>query len=87
MTYLSNGRRQTDGAMSPWFLVLILSMPGDETAETHVAINMPDEQTCDAMRENFAYALHLEDAGDQGTPLKIRQELCVKGNAAVPQEQ
>jgi len=73
--------------MSPWFLVLILSMPGSEPAETHVAINMPDEQTCDAVKANFAYALHLENADDRGTPLTIREERCIKGNAAAHDDQ
>ena len=39
--------------MKVWYLVIILVTAGTPDMEQHVAIQMPDEATCEIVRENF----------------------------------
>jgi hypothetical protein len=47
--------------MKTFLLVIILGFyPGEmETGETHVAIIMPDEETCEALRDAYVHAVDI----------------------------
>lgn len=43
--------------MKTWLLIIVLTIAID--VEQHVAIIVPDEETCEAMREMFVYAVNI----------------------------
>lgn len=69
--------------MKTFLLVIILAFPGSEmeTGETHVAIIMPDEETCEALRDAYVHAVDIrwDPNRDPNNPFSkyqdVRQEL------------
>jgi len=68
--------------MKTFLLVIILGFPGSEieTGETHVAIVMPDEETCEVLRDAYVHAVDIRwdpnEPHDVFTTLQdVRQEL------------
>ena len=43
--------------MKTWLLIIVLTLAPN--VEQHVAIIMPDEETCEAMRESYVYAVNI----------------------------
>ena len=68
--------------MKVWYLVIVLVTAGMPDMEQHVAIEMPDEATCETVRENFVYATQIliHTGDDKRIPLKIDEKTCVEAD-------
>lgn len=58
--------------MKTWLLIIVLLAPSN--VERHVAIIMPDEETCESIRELFVYAVDIQPP--RRTPIPVDEVRC-----------
>jgi hypothetical protein len=62
--------------MKTWLLIIVLLAPSN--VEQHVAIIVPDEETCEAIREMFVYSVLIDPGEEEDIriPLTVDEVRC-----------